>query len=278
MEKCLFDSHSHISDEAFCGDNKEKLIHSIEDSLVKYCMDIGTNPVTSRECVESAKKYEFCYATVGVHPDSVAEMTDEQLYPCLQLFETEEKVVAIGEIGLDYHYDDGPDRDTQKYWFGKQIDWAVEHKAPICIHSRDADEDTLKVLKEHGAFSKERYSSFPAKPDGSSDARVLMHCCSLSWEMVKEYLKLGATISLAGPVTFKNSRKPQEVAKNIPLQDLLIETDCPYMAPEPLRGTTNTPVNVQYVCKKIAELKGLTFEEVAKQTLANACRFYDIKD
>jgi len=166
MEKCLFDSHSHLSDEAFL-ENHDNFIKSIEDSLVLYCMDIGTNEKTSLECIQSAKKYDFCYATVGFHPSDIKEtfLADSMINDCLSAYLTEEKVVAIGEIGLDYHYDDGPSKEDQKVWFSKQIDWAVEHDAPICIHSRDADEDTFNILKAHNAFK----------------THVLMHCYSGSW-------------------------------------------------------------------------------------------------
>ncbi len=275
MEKILFDSHSHISDEAF-ADWHEGLIEKIRASEVRFCMDIGSSVETSARCVQSARAYDFCYAAVGIHPDSVAQLTEEAMEACLSAFETEEKVVAVGEIGLDYHYTDGAAPEVQQLWFARQVDWAVAHKAPICIHSREADEDTMRILKEHGAFSKERAAAFPKKPDGSPDCRVLMHCFSGSAELARQYVKLGATISLAGPVTFKNARKAVEVAESVDLQNLLIETDCPYMAPVPVRGTQNDPTNVLYVAKKIAEIKGITYEEAARVTLENACRFYGI--
>lgn len=275
MEKILFDSHSHISDEGF-DDWHEGLIEKIRASEIRFCMDIGSSVETSAKCVQSARTYDFCYAAVGIHPDSVAQLTEEAMEACLSAFETEEKVVAVGEIGLDYHYTDGAAPEVQQLWFARQVDWAVAHKAPICIHSREADEDTMRILKDHGAFSKERAAAFPKKPDGSPDCRVLMHCFSGSAELARQYVKLGATISLAGPVTFKNARKAVEVAESVDLQNLLIETDCPYMAPVPVRGTQNDPTNVQYVAKKIAEIKGITYEEAARVTLENACRFYGI--
>lgn len=275
MKKILFDSHSHISDEGY-NEIHDELIEEIRNSQIKYCMDIGASLKSSTTSVESAKTYDFCYAAVGVHPSEVEELDDEKLLACLSAYETEEKVVAVGEIGLDYHYDDGPSKELQQYWFGKQIDWAIEHKAPICIHSREADDDCMQILKAHGAFSKERADCFPKKPDGRADCRVLLHCFSGSAELAKQYIKLGATISLAGPVTFKNARKAVEVAESIDISNLLIETDSPYMAPVPLRGTQNKPVNVEYVARKIAEIKGLSYENVAMTTLENACRFYDI--
>lgn len=277
MEKILFDSHSHISDVAFQdAEVKTKLIQSILDSEIKYCMDIGSSIATSKLAVASAKEYPFCYAAVGVHPSEVGNLSEEELIDCLEDFKREEKVVAVGEIGLDYHYDDGPKKDVQIKWFRRQLSWAIENDAPICIHSREADEDTLRVLKESGVFSDKRYSRFPRREDGSADARVLLHCFSSSVEIAKEYIKLGCDIALGGVVTFKNAKKAVEVASWIDLSRLLIETDCPYMAPEPFRGTTNTPVNVQYVAKKIADIKGISYEDVARETLKNACRFYSI--
>ena len=277
MEKILFDSHAHISDEAF-DEDRDLLIQRIEGSGIKYCMDIGSSLATSMECIESARRYPFCYATVGVHPSEVGGLTESALYGCLEAFVTEPKVVAVGEIGLDYHYDDGPSKEEQLKWFEKQIEWAVKMKAPIAIHSRDADRDTLDCLQRCGAFSKERAAAFPKKPDGKPDCRVLLHCFSGSAELAKQYVKLGATISLAGPVTFKNARKAVEVAAATDMTDLLIETDSPYMAPVPMRGQRNEPCNVKYVAEKIAEIKGISYEEAARTSLANACRFYGIED
>lgn len=277
MEKILFDSHAHISDEAFAED-RAQLIEEIKNSQIKYCMDIGCSLKTSLDAVASARAYDFCYATVGVHPSEVEELTEEKLEACLSAFLTEPKAVAVGEIGLDYHYDDGPSPELQKYWFGKQIDWAVEHDAPICIHSREADEDCMEMLKAHGAFSKKRAESFPKKPDGRPDCRVLLHCFSGSAELARQYIKLGAVISLGGPVTFKNARKSVEVAAAVDMMDILIETDCPYMAPVPLRGSRNKPTNVEFVARKIGEIKGISYEEAARTSLANACRFYGIED
>lgn len=276
MEKILFDSHAHISDEGYDG-FKEQLIEEIRASQIRFCMDIGTSLKVSADAVKSAADYDFCYATVGIHPSELEGLTEEALYECLSAFDTDPKVVAVGEIGLDYHYDDGPSEEEQIYWFGKQLDWAKEHKAPVCIHSRDADEACMETLKKHGMFSAERAADFPKKPDGSPDCRVLLHCFSGSAELARQYVKLGATISLAGPVTFKNARKAVEVAERTELSDLLIETDSPYMAPTPLRGTQNKPVNVEYVARKIAEIKGLSYEEVAQATLKNACRFYGVE-
>ena len=277
MEKILFDSHSHISDEAFRED-KEAFIEEIRSSQVKYCMDIGSSVKTSQDCVESARKYDFCYAAVGVHPSEVEGLTESALFGCLEAYLSEPKVVAVGEIGLDYHYVDGPSKEEQIYWFEKQIKWAIDYDAPIIIHSREADGDTMECLRRCGAFSKERAAAFPPRPDGSPDCRVLLHCFSGSAELARQYVKLGATVSLAGPVTFKNARKAVEVAEAVDIGNLLIETDSPYMAPVPMRGKVNKPVYVEYVARKIAEIKGISYEEAAERTLENACRFYGIDD
>ena len=277
MEKILFDSHAHISDEAFDAE-KDAFIEEIRASQLKYCMDIGSSVKTSMDCVESARKYDFCYASVGIHPSEVAGLTESILDGVLEYYITEPKVVAVGEIGLDYHYDDGPSKEEQIYWFERQIKWAVDHDAPIAIHSREADEDTMACLKRCGAFSKKRAAAFPKKPGGGDDLRVLLHCFSGSAELARQYVKLGATISLAGPVTFKNARKAVEVAESVDINDLLIETDSPYMAPVPKRGERNKPVYVEYVAQKIGEIKGIGTEEAARITLANACRFYGIKE
>ena len=277
MEKILFDSHSHISDSAF-DEDREAFIEELRASRLRYCMDIGSSVKTSMECVESARKYDFCYATVGVHPSEIEGLTESSLYGCLEYYLTEPKVVAVGEIGLDYHYEDGPAREEQIYWFEKQIRWAIDYGAPICIHSREADEDTMETLKRCGAFSKKRAGDFPPRPGGLPDCRVLLHCFSGSAELARQYVKLGATISLAGPVTFKNARKAVEVAQAVDIGDLLIETDSPYMAPVPKRGQRNKPVYVEYVAQKIAEIKGLSTDDVARTTMKNACRFYGIEE
>ena len=259
----LFDSHCHFSDEAF-DDTRDDLAERIRaaDMLIA---DIGTDLKTSLDCVRAAEKYDFCYAVVGYHPSEVEGLTEEKLLECLELY-SNPKVVAIGEIGLDYHYDDGPDRGLQQLWFRRQLQQAVRLGAPVCIHTRDADADTLQILKEEiFSITKEH------RP------RVLMHCYSGSAELARQYVKLGAKISLAGPITYKNARRNIEVAEATDLKDLLIETDSPYLAPVPMRGKQNTPPYVEFVAKKIAEVKGISYEEVAEQTFRNACEFYDIK-
>lgn len=255
----LFDSHCHISDEAF-NENRDALIEEIRASHVVYCTDVGSDLKTSKDCVSCALKYDFVYAAAGCHPHEAKDFSEAQLEEIAGLL-SHPKVKALGEIGLDYHYDFSP-RDIQKKWFARQLETAKELGCPIIIHSREAEEDTLRILKESGVFGRNK---------------VVIHCYSGSAELARQYVKLGAVISLAGPVTFKNARRPVEVVSAIPLEYLLVETDSPYMAPVPFRGQTNTPVHVEEVARKFAEIKNLDPEEVAETTFRNACSFYGIE-
>ena len=275
----LFDSHCHFTDEAF-DEDREDLAEKIRAAGLRI-VDIGTDLKTSERCAAAAEKYEFCYAAVGYHPSEVEGLTDEVLDECLSLYRLP-KVVAIGEIGLDYHYDDGPDRGLQQLWFRKQLQQAVRLGAPVCIHTRDADADTLQILKEE-IFNKKPQAEGKDRTTGQpgtftlTKPRVLMHCFSGSAELARQYVKLGAKISIAGPVTYKNARRNIEVVEAVDLKDMLIETDSPYLAPVPMRGKQNIPPYVEYVAQKIAEIKGIGFEEVADQTYKNACEFYGIE-
>lgn len=278
MSKILFDSHTHINDESLSDSEREALIQDIEASDILYVMDIGANIPMSKLAVEDSKKLPGIYAAVGVHPSDTLDMTEEDI-EILRELSKDEKVKAIGEIGLDFHYDD-TEPVSQEKWFREQIRLANELKMPISIHSRDADQKTMDILKEEGAFSKERKAFFPKRMGANGledDARVLLHCFSGSSELAKEYVKLGATISIAGPVTYKNNRKTREVVETIPLEYLLVETDAPYLTPEPHRGEKNKAPFVEFTARKVAEIKGLSYEEVAKKTLENGKHFFDIK-
>ena len=249
---------------------------AVRDGRMSYAMDIGFDPDSSVMAANHAEEWPWCYAAVGCHPHDTKDMNDEKLAEIRELA-GREKVVAIGEIGLDFHYDLS-DRDVQREWFRKQIRLANELKMPIAIHAREADQEVMDILKEEGAFSDERKRWFPARPDGTPDARVLLHCFSGSAEMGRQYVKLGATLSVAGPVTYKNNRKTVEMVEAVPLEYLLVETDSPYLTPVPFRGKRNTPLMVEYTARKVAEIKGVTFEEVAEITKNNAMRFYGIRD
>ncbi len=282
----LFDSHAHLNNE-MSDQARAAMVKAVEDSNLDYVMDIGFDLESSKLAVDHAAKYPWCYAAVGCHPHDTKDMDDMQL-AMIKGLARKDKVMAIGEIGLDFHYDNSP-RDVQREWFRKQIQLANQLKMPIVIHSREADQEVMDILKEEGAFSDERKSWFPKRPDTTGyvrkgggdglcdDARVLLHCFSGSAQLGKQYVKLGATLSIAGPVTYKNNRKTVEAVGEIPLDFLLVETDSPYLTPEPFRGKKNNPALVEYTAAKVAEIKGLTLEEVAAATKENAMRFYGIR-
>lgn len=255
----FIDSHAHLDDDRF-DDDREILIESLRANNIDLVFNIGADIKTSKASVELAKKYDHIYAVVGVHPHDAEDAEDNYL-DILRELSLEEKVVAIGEIGLDFYYDNSP-RDIQRKVFKEQLKLAKELNLPVVIHTRDASQETFDILKEAGK-------------DGS--LRGIMHCYSGSVEMAKEYIKLGFYISIAGPVTFKNSRVVKDVAKEIPLDKLLIETDCPYLSPEPHRGKRNEPKFVKHTAEKIAEIRGISLEELAKATSENTKRIFNIK-
>lgn len=252
----LFDSHAHLNDERF-DEDREELINSLKAKGVDLVLNPGACIETSKSSVELANKYDFIYAAVGVHPHDVGEMTEDDIETLRKLALENEKVKAIGEIGLDYYYDNSP-REIQKKWFKRQIELANELKLPIIIHDRDAHGDTFEIIKN----------------TKSPEIGCVLHCYSGNVELAKEYVKMGCYISIPGTVTFKNNKKTREVAKEIPLEYLLIETDSPYMAPEPHRGKRNDPSLVQFVADKIAQEKGISYEQVCEATKENAKRFF----
>jgi len=278
----LFDSHAHLNNADMTGEDRALMVAQIEASIeagmLDHVMDIGFDPASSEMAVQHAQKYPWCNAAVGCHPHDAKIMDEEQLEK-IRTLAAEPKVRAIGEIGLDFHYDLS-DRDVQREWFRRQIRLANELKMPICIHAREADQEVMDILIEEGAFSEERRSWFPKRPDPAGgltgDARVLLHCFSGSAELGKQYVRMGATLSIAGPVTYKNNKKTVSVVREIPIDFLLVETDSPYLSPVPMRGKPNTPPNVEYTARKVAEIKEMSFEEVAAKTNENAMRFYGI--
>lgn len=253
----LIDSHAHLDDRRFNKD-RDKLIKSLKQNDISLVINIGADVSTSIKSVKLAEKYENIYAAVGVHPHSAKEMDDSTI-EVLRAFAKRDKVVAIGEIGLDFHYDNSP-RDVQRKRFIEQIGLAKELDLPIVVHSRDADQETFDILKE----------------EADEKLRGVLHCYSGNAEMAKEYIDLGFYISLAGPVTFKNARKPKEVAKSVPIDKLLIETDAPYLTPEPHRGKRNEPIYVRHVASMIAELRDMSFEDVGRITSENTKRLFNI--
>lgn len=256
----LIDSHAHLDDKRFNAD-RDSLIKSLKENGVDLVLNIGADIKTSKASVNLAKKYPNIYAVVGVHPHSAKDLEGSDLSD-LRALAKEDKVVAIGEIGLDYYYDNSP-RDIQQKWFKEQISLAQDLDMPIVIHSRDATQDTFDILKE--ASEKKQL-------------RGILHSYSGSYEMAQEYIKLGFYIAIGGPVTFKNARVSREVAAQIPLDKLLIETDAPYLTPEPYRGKRNEPMYVKYVAEKIAELRETSYEEIAKATSQNLLRLLDLDE
>lgn len=259
----LFDSHAHYDDEKF-NDDRDCIIRDVYESGVTKFVTAGYSLESSIRAIELAEKYNFIYATCGISPNDIPEnqsmeALNEQLKQ-LEVIAINKKVVAIGEIGLDYYWNT-ENKDFQKQAFIQQIKLANKMNLPIVIHTRDAVMDTLDILKN---------VEKPIKPG-------VFHCCPLNIELVKEALKLGFYISFAGPVTFKNSKNANQVVKEVPLEKMLIETDSPYLAPEPKRGTRNDSRNVKYIAEKIAEYKGIELEKIAKQTYENARKVFEIK-
>ena len=274
----LFDAHTHLNFDDFTEAERAELAQEIANSELGFIIDVGDSVETSKQALADADDYDWCYAAVGIHPDHASVYTDDDIEEIRKLA-AHPKAMAIGEIGLDFYYGKD-DQEEQQELFRKQIRLANELRLPIMIHSRDANQLTMDILKEEGAFSEERKSWFAKRlgPTGEmqDDARVQLHCYSGSADMAEEYIKLGATISLGGPVTFKNGKKAAEVVARIPIEFLMSETDAPYMAPEPLRGRPNKPYYVEHVVRKMADIKGITYEEAAEKLVANGKRFFGI--
>lgn len=253
----LFDTHAHIDDNRFEGETEEVILRAKEQD-VSLIVNVGYDLLHARQSIALAEKNDFIYASVGLHPHDAKE-GDEVFWEEIYKLARHPKVVAIGEIGLDYYYDHSP-RDVQKEVFRRQIGVAEELQLPIIIHNRDAHQDTLTIVREEKA----------------SQVGGVFHAYSGSWEMAQEVLDLGLYISVGGPVTFKNARKIVEVVEKAPLESLLIETDCPYLTPHPYRGKRNEPAYVRFVAEKIAEIKNISFEEVASTTKENGMRLFKI--
>jgi len=275
----LFDAHTHLNFEEYTDEERRTLAQEIEQSELAYLIDVADSVESAEQALKDADDYPWCYAAVGIHPSYASKYTDEDIEKIRELA-THPKAVAIGEIGLDYYYGTD-DREEQQELFRKQIRLANELKMPIMIHSRDSHQLTMDILTEEGAFSDERKSWFPKRPSSGGgeepDARVQMHCYSGSPELAAEYVKLGATISLGGPITFKNGKKAAEVARQIPIEYLLSETDAPYLAPEPFRGRPNKSPYIEHVIRRMAILKVLSYEETARILTENGKRFFSIK-
>lgn len=251
----IIDTHCHLNDETY-QENVAEVVQQCQESGVEKMICIGYDLPSSLKAVEIAHTYPCVYAAVGVHPDS-AEDYNEEVAQALEKLANDEKVVAIGEIGLDYYWDKAP-RDMQKEVFKAQIELARRYNLPIIIHSRDALMDTHAITAEY------------------APVKGVMHCYSGSVEMANEFIKQGFHISLAGPVTFKNARVPKEVAVALPSDKLLVETDCPYLTPHPYRGKVNYPYYVKLVAEEIARLRGIEYQELEEITSKNACDLFSL--
>ena len=245
----IFETHAHYDDDRFKED-RDVTIQRVCDSGVAPIINVGASISSTKTTMELAEKYDFIYAAVGVHPSDIADLNDET-FAWLKQQTLWEKTVAVGEIGLDYYWDKEADvQEKQRYWFKRQLELAAEASLPVIIHSRDAAEDTMKGI------------------------RGVIHCYSYSPEMAQEFIKMGYYIGVGGVVTFKNAKKLVQTVSELPLDRILLETDCPYMAPEPHRGTRNDSSNIPYVISKIAEIKGITPDEVERVTRANAFELF----
>lgn len=249
----LFDSHAHYNDEKFA--DEIEIVKDIYNSGVTKLITAGYSLETTKKAIEIAHNYDFIYATAGISPNDIDDLKETDFEEIKNLAK-DKKVVAIGEIGLDYYWNK-ENKEKQKYAFVKQIEIANDLNLPIVIHTREAVQDTLEILK-------------------ANKVRGVFHCCPLNIELIKEGLKLGFYISFAGPVTFKNSKNANQVIEYVPLEKMLIETDSPYLSPEPVRGTRNDSRNVRYIAQKIAEVKNIPVEEVASITYENAKRVFNI--
>ncbi|MBO5372773.1 MAG: TatD family hydrolase [Lachnospiraceae bacterium] len=256
----IFETHAHYDDERF-DEDRDTLLEELLAGNICNIINVGAALKGVADSIALAEKYEKIYAAAGVHPSEIAEL-DEEKFQWLKEQAKHEKVVAIGEIGLDYYWDKEPEiKQNQREWFARQMELARELHLPVIIHSRDAAEDTMKVMKEVCA----------------QEIPGVVHCYSYSPEMAKEFIKMGYYIGVGGVVTFKNAKKLKETVEQIPLEKILLETDAPYMAPEPHRGKRNESSYLSFVAAQIAALKGITVEEVERVTEENARRLFGIK-
>ena len=253
----IFDTHAHYDDERF-DEDRDALLNELHQKGISYILNASASLESLNSSIELSEKYDFIYAALGIHPH-YADKVDESVLDKIRVLSKNKRVVAIGEIGLDYYYDNSP-RELQRYWFERQIELAKELCLPIIIHDRDAHEDTISIIKKTNA----------------EQVGGVFHCFSGSAQMAIDMLRCNLYIAIGGPVTFKNARKTIEVVKAIPLDKLLVETDCPYLAPEPYRGKRNNSGYLVHTIQKIAEIKGVSEAEVAETTLMNAKKVFKL--
>lgn len=255
----IFDTHAHYDDEAFDSDRRELLL-SMKENGISHIVNVGANISTTKNTLKLIKEYPFMYGAVGVHPSDAAELDGEKL-AWLKDAAQLPKVAAIGEIGLDYYWEE-PEHELQKKWFRAQLGLAEDLRLPVIIHSREAANDTYEIMCE---CSAERLGG-------------IVHCYSYSPEMAAKFLDMGFYLGIGGVITFKNARKLKETVKYAPLDRLVLETDCPYLAPEPNRGKRNSSLNLPYVARAVAEIKNVEYDEVIETTFKNAMAVYRLKE
>lgn len=253
----IFESHAHYDDEVF-DEDREALLLSLKEQGIGTVLNIGASLSGSEETVKLAEQYPFVYGAVGVHPGEIEELNEEK-FALLRGLCAHEKVVAVGETGLDYHYPE-PEAALQKEWFERQLLLACETKLPVVIHSREAAKDTLDIMKATNA----------------GETGGVVHCFSYGKEMAREYLNMDFYFGIGGVITFQNAKKLKEAVEYIPMEKILLETDSPYLAPQPHRGERNTSLNLPYVAEAIAQLKGISREEVERVTEENARRLFNL--
>ena len=253
----IFDTHAHYDDRQFEEDRAE-LLDSMQENGVELIVDAGSDIASWDKIEQLTDRYPFIYGAIGVHPDEVGELNEEKMQQMERLL-SGEKMIAVGEIGLDYYWDK-EHRELQKKWFVRQLELARQLDLPVIIHSREAAADTMEIMKQHAKGL-----------DG------VIHCFSYSLEQAKEYVNMGFYLGIGGVVTFKNGKKLKEVVQEIPLESLVLETDSPYLAPVPHRGKRNSSLNLVYVAEEIAALKGISYEEVVRQTTENARKLYRLE-
>ena len=255
----IFETHAHYDDEKFDADRVELLSHLLRENNIGKVVNVGATFKGCKESIALAEKYDDVYAAIGIHPEEIDEINDDVM-EYLRQNASHEKVVAIGEIGLDYYWvKEEEQRKKQRIWFNKQMDLAKELEMPVIIHSRDAAEDTLNTIRLYN----------------NSHVKGIVHCYSYSKELAMEYVKMGWYIGVGGVVTFKNAKKLVETVEAIPLESIVLETDCPYMAPVPHRGERNSSIFLSHVAEKIAEIKNISVDEVEKVTYQNALNIYN---
>ena len=252
----IFDSHAHYDDKQF-DEDREAVFAQLKEVGVERVVNISNGWDDMLRSLKLVEQYPFLYGTVGIHPCKVSDLNEERMSKLRELCH-KEKIVAVGEIGLDYYWDK-EEHDLQKEWFIRQLGLAREKDMPVIIHSRDAAADTFEIMKQHAAGMK-----------------AVIHCYSYSAEMAREYVKMGYYIGVGGVVTFKNAKKLKQVVEEIPLASIVLETDCPYLAPVPYRGKRNTSLYLPYVAEQVAELKGITVEDVIRQTEKNSRELYGL--